>query len=58
MKVFQIRENKPQQVMVLPTTAIKGVPKNGIIWAIEHVFVWSIVYEQCVPNMSIRISKK
>jgi hypothetical protein len=37
MKVLQVRENKPQQIMVLPTTAIKGVPKNGIIWAIEHV---------------------
>jgi hypothetical protein len=32
--------------------------KNGIILAIEHVFVWHIVYEKFVANMSIRISRK
>jgi hypothetical protein len=44
--------------MVLPTTIVKGIQKNGIVWAIEHVFIWCIVYEQCVPNVSIRINGK
>jgi hypothetical protein len=26
--------------------ATKWLQKNGIIWAIEHVFLWRIVYEQ------------
>jgi hypothetical protein len=58
MKVFQIRENIPQQILVLPITTIEGLPKNGSIWAIEHVFIWHIVYEQRVANVYIRINRK
>jgi hypothetical protein len=58
MKVFQVRENRPQQILVFPKMAMKGVQKNGTIQAIEHVFVWRIVCKQCVPSMSIRISRK
>jgi hypothetical protein len=58
MKVFQVRENGPQQILVLPMTAIKEVQKKGIIWAIEHAFVWCIIYEQHVPNMNIRTIRK
>ncbi len=56
MKVFQIRDNRPQQILVLPMIVIKGV--HGIIRAIQHAFVWRIIYDQCVPNVSLRISKK
>jgi hypothetical protein len=58
MKVFQVRENKPQQTLVLSTIAVKGIQKNGTIWAIEHVFVWRIIYKQHVANVSIRINIK
>jgi hypothetical protein len=57
MKVFQIRENIPQQILILPTMVIKRLQKNGTIQAIEHVFIWHIVYEQCVANVNIRINK-
>jgi hypothetical protein len=30
MKVFQVRENKTQQILVFPTMAIKGVPKMAL----------------------------
>jgi hypothetical protein len=39
-------------------TTIKGVQKNGIIWAIKHAFVWRVIYEQCVPSMSVKINIK
>jgi hypothetical protein len=39
-------------------TTIKGVQKNGIIWAIEHAFVSCVIYEQCVPSMSIKVNTK
>jgi fatty acid-binding protein DegV len=58
MKVFQIRENRPQQILVLPITTVKKLQKNGTPWAIEHVLVWCIIYEQRVANVSIRINKK
>jgi hypothetical protein len=58
MKVFQIRKNKPQQILVLPITTISGLQKNGIIRAIEHVFVWCIIYDQCVASVNIRINIK
>ncbi len=58
MKVFQIREYSPQQILILPTMAIKGLQKNGTIWVMEHAFVWRIIYKQHVANMSIRIRKK
>jgi hypothetical protein len=38
--------------------AMKALQKNGIILAIEHAFIWHIVYEQCVADVNIRISKK
>jgi len=28
MKIFQVRENNPQQIMVMPTKAIKKTPKK------------------------------
>jgi hypothetical protein len=58
MKVFQVRENTSQQILILPIMAIKGFQNNGTIWDIEHAFVWRIVYEQGVANMSIRINRK
>jgi len=36
MKIFQVRENKPQQILILPTKAIKGFQKNGTIQAVKH----------------------
>ncbi len=38
--------------------AIKGVQKTNIIRAIEHIFVWCIIYTQPIPNVSIKTSKK
>jgi hypothetical protein len=38
--------------------AIKGFQKNGTIRVIKHVFVWHIVYEQRVANVSVKINKK
>jgi len=32
IKKFQVRENNPQQIMVLPMKVIKNTPTNGIIW--------------------------
>jgi hypothetical protein len=58
MKVFQIRENKPHRILVPPAMTIKTFQKKGIIQAIDHAFVWHIIYEQRVPNMSIKINKK
>jgi len=58
MKVFQIKENRPQHIFIFPMMATKGFQKNGTIWAIERAFVWHIVYEQCVTNASIRINRK
>ncbi len=43
--------------MVLPTKVIK-IQKNGIIWPTEHTFVWCIIYEQCVANVSVKIHRK
>jgi hypothetical protein len=37
---------------------VKQLQKNSTIWAIKHVFVWHIVYEQHVASVSVRISKK
>jgi hypothetical protein len=58
MKVFQVRENSPQQILILPMMAIKGLQKNGTIQAIEHAVVWCIIYKQCVAYVNRRISKK
>ncbi len=55
MKVFQVRESSPQQILILPTMDVKGLQKNGITRAIEHAFVWHIIYEQHVDSKSIRI---
>jgi hypothetical protein len=37
---------------------MKGFQKNGTIQAIEHAFVWRIIYKQCVPSVNITRSKK
>jgi hypothetical protein len=54
IKKFQVRENNPQQIMVLPMKVIKNTPKNGIIWHVKHIFI----YEQCVATMSVSIHRK
>jgi hypothetical protein len=56
MKVFQIKDNKPPQILDSPTRTIKGLQNNGTIRAIEHVFVWGITYEQRVAIVKIRIN--
>jgi hypothetical protein len=48
MKLFQVKDNKPQQINFLPTMVVKQFQKNGTIRAIEHAFVWCIIYKQCV----------
>jgi len=58
MKIFQIRENKPQQILILHVKAIKRFQKNGIIQVVKHAFVWRIIYKQSVANVSVRISRK
>ncbi len=58
MKVFQVKENSPQQILILPMMVVKGLQKNGTIQAIAHAFVWCIIYRQGVTNVSIRISRK
>jgi hypothetical protein len=58
MKIFQIKENRFQQILILPTKAIKGLQKKGIIWVVKHVFVWCIIYEQHVANMNVKINRK
>jgi hypothetical protein len=42
----------------LPYDGHQRTPKNGTIWAIEHAFVWHIIYKQGVISVNIRISKK
>jgi len=37
IKKFQVKENNPQQIMVLPMKVIKNTPKNGIIWHVKHI---------------------
>jgi hypothetical protein len=54
MKIFQVWENKPQQILILPTNVVKQFQKIGTIWAIKHAFVWRIVYEKNVANVSVR----
>jgi hypothetical protein len=54
MKIFQVKENKPQQISIFPMKVIKGLQKNGIIHAIKHVFVWCIVYKQHVANVNVK----
>jgi hypothetical protein len=58
MKIFQVRENKPQQISIFPMKIVKGLQKNGIIQAIKHVFVWCIVYKQHVANVNVNKCKK
>ncbi len=55
---FQIKENRPQQILIFPTKVVKRFQKNGPIRAIKHAFVWRIVYEQHVANMNVRIFRK
>jgi hypothetical protein len=58
IKIFQVMENKPQQILILPTTTIKWIQKKWHCMAIKHVFVWRTIYKQRVANMSVRISRK
>jgi hypothetical protein len=58
MKIFQVRESRPQQILILPTNVVTQLQKNGTIQAIKHAFVWRIVYEQCVANVSVRKHRK
>jgi hypothetical protein len=58
MKGFSIRENNPQQIIVLPTNAIKRLKTNGTIWPIQYVFVKGFVYKQGFAYMNVRICTK
>ncbi len=51
---FQVRENRPQQILIFPTNVVKLLQKIGTIQVVKHVFVWRIVYEQIFANMSVR----
>ncbi len=44
--------------MVLPTKAVKRLPKNGTIWPNKHTFVWHIIYKQYVVSVNVRIHRK
>ncbi len=56
MKILQIKKDKPQQILILPTKVIKQLQKNGTIQAIKHAFVWRIIYNQYVANVSVKKS--
>jgi hypothetical protein len=58
MKIFQVRENKPQQILIFPTSVVKGLQKNGIIRVVKHAFVWHIIYEQHVTKVNMRKHRK
>jgi hypothetical protein len=36
MKNFQVRENRPQQMLIFPTKAIKRLQKIGTIQVVKH----------------------
>lgn len=54
----KMKENNPQQIIVLPTKAIKRLQKNGIIWCVKHVFVKGFIYKQGFTYMSGKIGGK
>jgi hypothetical protein len=58
MKRFQVRENSSQQIIVVPTKAIKKLQKDTNIRPIKHDFAWCIVYKQHVANMKVEIFTK
>ncbi len=55
---FPSKGSSPRQILILPTMDVKGLQKNGITQAIEHAFVWHIIYKQHVDSKSIRINRK
>jgi hypothetical protein len=57
MKRFQVRKS-PQQIMVVPTKAIKKLQKYGTIQPIKHDFAWHIISKQHVANLTINILRK
>jgi hypothetical protein len=58
MKIFQVKENEPQQISILPINVIKRFQKSGTIEAIKHDFIWHIIYEQHVASVNIRKCRK
>jgi hypothetical protein len=36
MKIFQVKENRPQQMLILLTKAIKRLQNIGTIWVVKH----------------------
>jgi hypothetical protein len=58
MKIFQVKESRPQQILILPTNVVKQLQNNGTIQATKHAFVRHIFYEQCVANVSVRKHRK
>jgi hypothetical protein len=52
------RKQSPTEYASSPQWSSKDSKKKNTILAIEHVFVWCIVYKQGVVSMNIRISKK
>jgi len=58
MKRFQVRENNSQQIIVMPTKAIKKLQKDANIWPIKHDFAWCIIYEQHITNINVKIFRK
>jgi hypothetical protein len=59
MKTFSfIKENKPQQILILPRKVVKRLHKNGTIRIIKHAFVWHIIYEQHVASMNVKKHRK
>jgi len=55
MKRFQLKENSSQQIIVVPTMAVKKLQKDANIRPIKHDFAWHIIYEQHVVNMNVKI---
>jgi hypothetical protein len=47
-----------EQIIVPPIKVVKSLQKIGIIWPVEHAFVWDIAYKQGATSMSVRIRRK
>jgi hypothetical protein len=58
VKIFQVKENRPQQILIIPMNTIKRLHINGTIQAIKHVFTWHILYDQHVASVSVRKHRK
>jgi hypothetical protein len=47
MKVFQIRENRPQQILVLPITIVKGLKayqKKTALYGPLNMFLYGVSF--------------